>query len=414
MKMDQLHSVYFLGAGGIGMSGLARYFHRKGVKVYGYDRTQTSLTLEMQGEGIDLHFSDSPEMIPANIDLVIYTPAVPPDLEEFVFLKKKDIPFRKRSEILGMLTKFLLAIAIAGTHGKTSVSAMSAFLLDFAGKRCNAFLGGISKNFQSNLVLSENPEIMVVEADEFDRSFLKLFPQMAVVTSVEPDHLDIYGDLGSLTEAFQRFVSRVPEGGKVIVNKEFEEYFSSLEKIRLFTYSVESKADFYATNIALTKERLYRFDAVYPGGVIKDITLGVPGFYNIGNAMAAIAVALESGIGEEAVRQALPLFRGINRRFEVLINREDIVFIDDYAHHPTEIEAFTDAVRKIYRGKKVAGIFQPHLYSRTRDLAAGFAESLENLDEIILTDIYPARENPIEGVSSKMIFDLIRSDSKHL
>lgn len=414
MNLDQLHRIYLLGAGGIGMSGLARYFNKKGVEVYGYDRVATSLTDEMQHEGIVLHFTDYPSLIPPDIDMVIYTPAVPDSLAEFRFLKEKGIPFRKRSEVLGILTKRLPAVSVGGTHGKTSVSTMCALLLNSGGKKCLAFLGGISKNFRTNVVLPDDPKMMVVEADEFDRSFLKLFPKMAVVTSVEADHLDIYGDLDNLVQAFRRFVSRVPEGGKVLVNKEFAEYFDSLEGIDLFTYSVEGDAHFCAGNVRLTDENLYRFDLIHPNGTIKDLLLGAPGFFNLENAIAASAVALWHEVSEEALRVSLAEFRGIRRRFDLQVNREDIVFIDDYAHHPTEIESLVDAVRKIYRGKRIAGIFQPHLYSRTRDFSAGFAESLENLDEIIITDIYPAREAPMEGVSSKMIFDLIRSDTKYM
>lgn len=405
--------MYFLGIGGIGMSALARYFNGLGVQVSGYDKTKTLLTDQLQQEGIRIHYQDDVNQIPKNIDLIIYTPAIPKNLDEFIHLKKTGIPVKKRSEVLGLITNERKTIAVAGTHGKTTVSTLIAHILKKSSIDCSAFLGGISKNYKTNLLISDQSDWMVVEADEFDRSFLQLKPEIGIITSMDADHLDIYGNLESLTSNFTQFAEQIKNNGILLIKEGLHSNFTHLSEIQIFTYSVTEGSDFYASNIRLDNEK-YCFDFIYRDKIIRDVTLGIPGLINVENSVAAMAVAILAGITEKEIKAALPAFSGIQRRFDYQIKTEDLIYIDDYAHHPEEIKGFVNSVKKIYPDKKILGIFQPHLFSRTRDFANEFASSLEILDKIILLPIYPAREKPIEGISSKLIFDKINSDNKSL
>ncbi len=406
-----------LGIGGIGMSALARYFLNKGADVYGYDRTETSLTKQLVREGIDIHYDDNVNFIPEvfkkeNLKydvLIIYTPAIPDDNAEINFFLKNNRKLYKRAEILGEIMNTNHGIAIAGTHGKTSVSTMIAHILKSSGRNCDAFLGGISKNYKTNFLFSENSNYVVAEADEFDKSFLKLLPQIAVITSVDADHLDIYKNKNAVAESFQKFADNIQAGGTLILKQNIN---INNKNIRKYTYSINEKADYYAGNIKI-KDGYYVFDVIAPRTTIKNVCLGIPGLFNVENSVAAIAVALQLQVEEDDIRNALANFCGIERRFDYKIN-DKVVYIDDYAHHPEEIKACINAVRHLFKDKKITGIFQPHLYSRTRDFADDFAKSLETLDELFLLDIYPAREKPVEGVSSKLIFDKVNIKSKKM
>ncbi len=410
MKNGQIHNIYFLGIGGIGMSALARYYNARGANVSGYDKTPSDLTARLQKEGIAIHFEDDVNQIPDNLDLIIYTPAVPKDLKEFVHLHNSTIGFLKRSEALGLLTKGWKTIAVAGTHGKTTVSTLIAWLLNQSELGCTAFLGGISNNFKSNLVYSENADWIVAEADEYDKSFLKLFPDIALVTSVDPDHLDIYGSKNSLVESFKDFVSQTKEDGTIIIKQGLDLEIDPAGKRNVIRYSLQEKAAYFAKGLEL-KNGFYTFDLQTPLGLLKDFTLGIPGLFNVENAVAALSVSLELGVGEDSLRRSLANFSGINRRFDILVNNGTKVYVDDYAHHPKEIEAVLHSVRGMFPGKKLLGVFQPHLYSRTRDFAMEFGISLSALDELILLPIYPAREKPVAGVDSEMIAKQLENTS---
>jgi len=405
--------VYFLGIGGIGMSALARYFNGLGVQVSGYDRTKTLLTEQLRLEAIQIHYQDDLQQIPKNIDLAVYTPAIPETLTEFIHLKSSGIPVKKRSEVLGLISNERRTIAVAGTHGKTTVSTMLSHILKNSTIDCSAFLGGISKNYQTNLLVSDRSDWMVVEADEFDRSFLQLTPEIGIITSMDADHLDVYGNLESLTSNFTQFAKQIKSNGILLIKDGLQSNFTHQSEIQIFTYSMTEGSDFHTSNIRLDKNK-YCFDYIYRDKIIRDVTLGIPGLINVENSVAAIAAALMAGVTEQEIKAALPAFSGIQRRFDYQINTEDLIYIDDYAHHPEEIAGFVNSVKKIYPDKKILGIFQPHLFSRTRDFADEFANSLEMLDEIILLPIYPAREKPIEGISSKLIFDKINSVNKSL
>ncbi|MCD4731812.1 MAG: UDP-N-acetylmuramate--L-alanine ligase [Bacteroidales bacterium] len=413
MKINDLHNVYFLGIGGIGMSALARYFNGMGVEVSGYDRTKTLLTYQLQQEGIRIHYQDDVKQIPENIDLTIYTPAIPKNLDEFVHLTNSGIPVKKRSEVLGLITNERKTIAVAGTHGKTTVTTLTAHILKNSSIDCSAFLGGISKNYKTNLLISDHSDWMVVEADEFDRSFLQLKPEIGIITSMDADHLDIYGNLESLKSNFTQFTKQIKNNGILLIKEGLQSNFTHLPGIQIFTYSITEGSDFYVSNIRLEKNK-YCFDFIYHGKMIRDVILGIPGLINLENSVVAMAATLMAGVTEQEIKAALPAFSGIQRRFDYQINTEDLIYIDDYAHHPEEIKGFVSSVKKIYPNKKILGIFQPHLFSRTRDFADEFANSLEMLDEIILLPIYPAREKPIDRVSSKLIFDRINSVNKSL
>ena len=417
MKLDQYHSVYFLGIGGIGMSAIARWFKHKGLHVAGYDRTPTPLTHELMEEGMEIHFEDRVEFIPGYISkektLVVYTPAIPKDHKEHLYLKDQGFTILKRSEVLGLLTKNYQTIAVAGTHGKTTTSSLVAHILKSAGTNMVGFLGGITSNYDSNLVMHgevNKDTVVVVEADEFDRSFLRLFPQTAVVTSADADHLDIYGDHNSMLVSFREFISQIQSKGNLIIHESIAHLADGVSGIAKETYGM-SRGQFFASHIT-AKGGFFEFDLQGPGLKIEKIQLGVPGFHNMENAIAAARVALKLGISEKIIREALASFKGVKRRFEFIIKKENLVYIDDYAHHPTEIEAFLRSLKEMYKGKKLTVVFQPHLFTRTRDFAEGFSKSLSLADEVLLMDIYPAREEPIPGVTSDMLFKDITSPVK--
>lgn len=412
------------------MSALARYFNAMGKNVSGYDKTQTSLTDEMVAEGIPVHFEDNMELVISDVrkekqvTLVVYTPAIPKDHSELKFFQQNEYVIKKRSEVLGMITRQTFTIAVAGTHGKTTTSSLIAHILKSSEVDCTAFLGGITQNYGTNLLLSENLKntkkkskikpIVVVEADEYDRSFLTLHPDIAVITSVDADHLDIYGDQKQMEESYSQFASQVKEGGVLIIKKGVDKVLV-LEKTgkKLHTYSLHQSSDYYARKIAIKKGE-YIFDVVTPEIAIRGMQLGVPGKHNVENAVAAVAVAQQMNVFSGNIKNALSTFKGVKRRFEYHIKSDKLVYIDDYAHHPEELRACISAVKEMYPSKKVTGIFQPHLFTRTRDFANEFARSLELLDELILLDIYPAREKPIEGVNSSMLLDKIGTNNKKL
>lgn len=384
------------------MSALARYFNAHGVQVMGYDKTSTLLTDQLQQEGIGVHFNDDITQIPENLDLVIYTPAIPTDLNEFIYLNESGLPIKKRSEVLGLLTQNKKTVAVAGTHGKTTVSSMIAHLLFNSSSGCSALLGGITKNYNSNLLVNSKSEIMVVEADEFDKSFLQLQPFASVITSVDADHLDIYGDVEELKNSFSEFGSQTAEDGFLVIKKGIDLNLAGITTQDIFRYSVSEKADYYGTNINYSNGE-FSFDLFTPDILIENIRLNMHGFINVENAVAASAIALQLGVSPDDLRASLGEFTGVKRRFDYQVREDDLIFIDDYAHHPEEIKGLVNSVKAMYPGKRVLGIFQPHLFSRTLDFADEFASSLELLDETILLPIYPARELPIEGVNSEML-----------
>ena len=419
---------YFLGIGGIGMSAIARFFKQSGHTVSGYDRTESPLTRQLVEEGIPIHYDDNPDLIPANIDLTIYTPAIPQDNKEFQHLQQSGCPMKKRSQVLGELTRGKKCIAVAGSHGKTTTSAMIAYLLSKSDFGCSAFLGGISKNFDSNLLVNTDSEYIVVEADEYDRSFLQLHPYFSVITATDPDHLDIYGTHEKLIEAFEQYANQTSPDGALFVKEGLVEHHHDHEEeeehhchhlhigeeIKCYTYSARSiEPDYYAINVRNYNGNIY-FDLRTPGKVLYDLELTASCLYNVENAVAAAAVALSCGLDEYQLRNGLKTFQGIRRRFDVRIKNKDLVYIDDYAHHPKEIAATIESIKYLYPDKRIVGIFQPHLYSRTKDLADDFAEALKPLDEIILMPIYPAREKPIPGVSSGMILRKMETMNKYL
>lgn len=400
--------IYFIGIGGIGMSAIARYYNAKGYKVSGYDRTPSPLTHELEEEGIEVHYEDNVEYVPKNArtTLVVYTPAIPKDMGELVYVQQNGYRVIKRSRMLGEISKGQRCMAVAGTHGKTTTSTLVSHIFMSSGEGCSAFLGGISKNYGSNLLISGN-DIVVAEADEFDRSFLQLFPEIAVVTSMDADHLDIYGDEAHIVEAFKAFASQV--SGTVIARHGLD-ITSKDTAARIMTYSFGNpEADFWAEPL----ERGH-FNLHWPGGVIRDCVVGIPGWVNVENATGAAAIALTYGIAPEAVKAALASFAGVKRRFDMQVKTDRCVYIDDYAHHPREISAALSSIRESYPDMKMTAVFQPHLYTRTRDFAPEFAEALSGADKLILLDIYPAREEPIPGVTSKIIFDDVTAAEKVL
>ena len=427
---------YFLGIGGIGMSALARFFKQRGDNVSGYDRTPSPLTAELEAEGIGVHYEDNPDLIPEGVDLVIYTPAVPQELHEFVTLKERGVKMEKRSQVLGELTRGKKCIAVAGSHGKTTTSTLIAHLLSSSGCGCSAFLGGISKNFGSNLHMDNKSEYVVVEADEYDRSFLQLHPHYAVITATDPDHLDIYGTHEAMLEAYAQFANQTDIDGKLFLKQgifmtsdgepfghhhddhgEHDEHshegFDFIKR-PYATYTAHGvDADYYAINVRAYNGNIF-FDMRTPDGVMYDLELDGTALFNVENAVAASAVALSCGIDQYQLRSGLKSFAGVRRRFDYRIKEKELVYIDDYAHHPKEIASTIESVRFLYPGKRVVGIFQPHLYSRTRDFADEFASVLQTLDEIIMMPIYPAREKPILGVTSSMVLRKMDSMSKYL
>ena len=413
MDVNTLKSVYFIGAGGIGMSALVRYFLSKGKKVGGYDRTPSELTMKLIEEGADIHYEEAPEKIPGEFKnpgntLVVYTAAMPEDHILLQYFRKHGFTIYKRAQVLGMLTRSSKGLCAAGTHGKTTTSTMTAHLLHQSPVGCDAFLGGISKNYDTNLLLSDNSAYVVIEADEFDRSFHWLSPYATIITSTDADHLDIYGTEEAYLESFNHYTSLIQPGGALIIREGIRLQPRLQEGVRLYTYSSES-GDFHAENIRIGGGEIV-FDYVSPLGNISDVQLGVPVAINIENGIAAMALAQLSGVSNEEIKTGMASFRGVDRRFDFKIKTDKVVYLSDYAHHPEEIKQSILSMRALYGDKKLTGIFQPHLYTRTRDFYLEFAESLSLLDEVILTDIYPARELPIEGVSSQLIYDNLRPD----
>ncbi len=416
VETNKIVQIYLLGIGGIGMSALARYFKFAGKQVSGYDKTPSPLTDELVAEGIPVHFREELELLPSlekrETTLIILTPAVPEHFGELAWLRKNNFTIAKRSEVLGALSRDKSCLAIAGTHGKTSVTTMTAFLLKESHVDCCAFMGGLSRNYGTNLLLPANgSNLIVAEADEFDRSFLRLFPEMAVITWMDPDHLDIYGTAGNLVEAFAIFTGQIREGGTLLYRKGVDIDGDWNTKIRYYSYSASVEADFQSINIVVT-EGAYRFDLVYPFGIIRGITLHYPGLMNVENLTAAMALALLNGVTAEEILAAVPNYRGVERRFDIRFKGRNRVYIDDYGHHPRELEATIQSVRHLYPGRKITGIFQPHLFTRTRDFVDGFAASLDLLDEALVMEIYPAREEPIHGVDAGMILDRMKLKSK--
>lgn len=411
--MNSYKNIYFIGIGGIGMSAIARYYKFKGCNVSGYDKTPSELTGELIAEGIGVHYEDNTDFIPKDVEntLVVYTPAIPHDLKELLYVQEHGYTLLKRSKTLGEIAKGQRCLAVAGTHGKTTTSTLLAHIFTDSKVGCSAFLGGISKNYDTNLLVSHNPTI-VAEADEFDRSFLQLFPEIAVITAMDADHLDIYGDLKHVHEAFQAFAGQV---SGTVITKLGLDITPNHTKARIMRYSYnDPRADFYADNLRKDECGYFTFNLKYPDGVIKDCRVGVPGWVNVENAVAAAAIALVYGIDPEAIRHALGTFLGVKRRFDIHVNRPGCAYIDDYAHHPNEISTAISSMRDIFPGRRLTAIFQPHLYTRTRDFADEFAKALSAVDKLILLDIYPAREEPIPGVSSRLIFDKVTAPEKVL
>jgi len=413
MNIEHIKAVYFLGIGGIGMSALARFFKNRGCSVFGYDRTSSPLTLELEAEGMEIHYEEDVDLIPDGIDLVVYTPAVPKKHSEYQFFLENGYPILKRSQVLGMISSGYKTIGIAGTHGKTTISTLTAHLLQQTPNGINAFMGGISKNYQNNLLLSAKSEWVVVEADEFDRSFLHLFPHIAVITSVDADHLDIYKNILALKESFTQFTCQIKPGGYLIIKKGISLNVVQCPGLKIFTYSIDKDADFCIQKLRISKGH-YIFDLKLVETSMENVELGLPGLFNVENAIAASAAAWLAGATKEEIRKGLLSFSGVHRRFDMRINREDLIYIDDYAHHPEELKACINSVRHLYPDKKITGVFQPHLFTRTRDFADDFARALELLDEVILLEIYPARELPIEGINSQMLLNKINLTSKYV
>jgi len=422
--LEQFPYVFFLGIGGIGMSALARWFQANGHQVSGYDKTETPLTRALQAEGVSVHYADAVQNIPAVVrenkdrTLVILTPAIPADSREWAWLREQGYEIRKRSQVLGVLTAGRPTIAVAGTHGKTTTSSMVAHLLHHAGIDCGAFLGGISVNLGSNLLLPKSAQApVVVEADEYDRSFLTLHPDVAIVTSTDADHLDIYGDQDALIESFRQFVGQIKPGGTLLINHTAHPSVAAAvpagTRVIRYGLSPEQGPELFADDITAQGHR-FHFNLHGPQGVVKDLELSVPGYHNVENMLAAAAVAQLQGVSSEALSAAVAAYRGVKRRFEFVVTAGDKVYLDDYAHHPREIEAFLRSVRKLYPGKRLRVVFQPHLFTRTRDFAAGFSQSLSIADEVVLLDIYPAREKPLPGVTSEMLLAGITAPAKSI
>lgn len=414
MKLNDLKTIYFLGIGGIGMSNLARYFHKRGVKISGYDKTPSPLTDALQKEGMEIHFEDLPGMIPENTDLVIMTPAIPKTLNEYQYVVAKNWPLHKRSEVLGWITGQVFNVAVAGTHGKTTTSALLAHLLVDAGLPVTAFLGGICTNYGLNYLDTGN-QIMVEEADEYDRSFLKLSPDIAIIGSLDADHLDIYGDHSAMLTSYMDFAKRIKPNGWLLLSdtiapEEIDRFRKELSGITIQRFGTQNE-DIKAV-ITGTENGRVSFEYISKKYHIKDLSLRLPGQHNVRNAVAAIGVALQLGVREDQIRKGLADFLGIHRRFQWRLESKTQILIDDYAHHPEELRSVIQACRDLYPGRLLTGIFQPHLYSRTRDFLHGFANALEGLDQIVLVEIYPAREEPIPGITSELLFDNIRHPNK--
>ncbi|QNF34290.1 UDP-N-acetylmuramate--L-alanine ligase [Adhaeribacter swui] len=423
MRADAYKYIYFLGIGGIGMSAIARYFNAKGLPVWGYDKTPTPLTQALTEEGIQIHYEDDIDLIPTEIKqnpaqtLVVLTPAIPAEHQEWAYLRENNFEIKKRSEVLGIITANAYTIAVAGTHGKTTTSSMIAHLLHHAGVDCSAFLGGISVNLNSNLLLSQNAEgreIVVVEADEYDRSFLRLYPDIAIVTSTDADHLDIYGDKDALIQSFQDFISQIKPGGTLLFNTKADaRALATIDNsVKVVQYGLE-KAELNAGPVTIEGHH-FKFNLTSSTNLLPGLDLPVPGYHNVENALAACFVAQLLRVPPHQIRAALAAYRGVKRRFEFVVDSPDCIYVDDYAHHPTEINAFVTSLKALFPEKKIKIIFQPHLFTRTRDFADEFAKSLSQVDEVELLEIYPAREKPISGVNAKMLLNRISGPKKSL
>lgn len=414
IELSSIKKIYFVGIGGIGMSALARYFLLRGCEVHGYDRTETELTKALAAEGMQIHYTDDVSYIPNDIDLVVFTPAIPKDHSELVYFQTQGFPVLKRSEVLGIISRGMKCIGVAGTHGKTTTSSIVTHILRTGGVDATAFLGGISLSLGSNFVEGQS-DWVVVEADEYDRSFLRLSPDMAIITAIDPDHLDIYGDEENFRKGFRDFTRKLKNGGKVFPNTTLGlrgDAEDAEKGIQYADYGVE-EGEYRSENLRV-ENGFFVFDFKSPKGNIDNIKLTLPGRHNVENATAAIAVAQQIGVSADAVKEALATFKGIKRRFDFILRNDKTVFIDDYAHHPTELSAAIHAAKMLYPTRKITGIFQPHLFTRTRDFQEGFAEALDKLDEVILMDIYPARELPIEGITSEIIFNKMKNPNKIL
>jgi UDP-N-acetylmuramate--alanine ligase len=412
IDIKDIQKVYFIGIGGIGMSALARYFKFHGKEVSGYDKTETPLTKQLAGEGIPVHYEDNLELAPEDAQLIVYTPAVPKGHTEFMYYQQNNYPLLKRSEVLGAITRSSFNICVAGTHGKTTITTMVAHILRHSEYGCNAFLGGIAVNYNSNY-WSHERDTCVVEADEYDRSFLRLTPDVAVISAMDPDHLDIYGTIAAMEEAFIEFAGKIKPGG-VLISKYGLPRGKDLKAPNHFTYHLQNtQADIYACNIQM-QHGTYVFDVQVKDGRLSNVVLNMGGLHNIENVIAAIAIAHRLGIDEEKIKAAVEAFKGVRRRFEYVIKNAEVTFVDDYAHHPEELRALITGAKGLFGDLKCTVIFQPHLFTRTRDLATEFAEVLDLADEVVLLPIYPARELPIAGVTSNMILDKMNNQHKQI
>lgn len=411
MEIKNIKAIYFIGAGGIGMSAIARYFIRKGFVVAGYDRSPSELTRQLEQEGMLLHYDENIEKIPyacRNKEncLVVYTPAIPADHQELQYFKEKGFDIEKRAQVLGALTRAHKGLCFAGTHGKTTTSTMCAHIMHQSHLDCNAFLGGISKNYATNYILSNTSDFVVIEADEFDRSFHWLRPWMSVITSTDPDHLDIYGTKEAYLESFRHYTTLIQKGGALIIHRNLEMKPEVQKGVKIYDYS-QDEGDFHAENIVIENGEI-TFDFISPIENVKNIRLGQPVPINIENSVAAMAMAQLNGCTAEELKFSMKTYHGVDRRFDFKINTDKLVFLSDYAHHPKEIYQSAKSIRELYKNRKITVIFQPHLFTRTRDFYKDFADALSQLDEVILCDIYPAREQPIPGVTSKLIYDNLK------
>ena len=408
MKLEDIKKIYFIGIGGIGMSALARYFNNRQVEVFGYDKTETTLTKKLVDEGMKIHFEDDISQIPEGVDLVVFTPAIPNSHSELNYFLENNFPVKKRSEVLGIISRSKKAIGVAGTHGKTSTSSILTWMLKVGGVDCTAFLGGIAQNFESNFIEGKS-DWVVIEADEYDRSFLQLNPDMSIILSMDADHLDIYGDASTMQKTFFEYADKTKPNGFVFVKDGLRMPFSK-NGITYGQFGID-KGSYRAENVRV-ENGYFVFDFKSWIENINDIKITLAGKHNVENATAAIAVAQQLGIKGDDIKKALATFKGIKRRFERIFDNDEIVYIDDYAHHPSELKVAIEAAKMLFPNNKITGIFQPHLFSRTNDFVDGFAAELDELDEVILMDIYPARELPIEGVTSKIIFDKMKNSNK--
>lgn len=415
MKIENIKSVYFVGIGGIGMSAIARYFLHQGITIGGYDRTPSELTRRLAEEGALIHYEDNVELIPqackdAATTLVIFTPAIPQDHSELCFFRRNGFEVEKRAQVLGTLTQSLKGLCVAGTHGKTTTSSMAAHMLHQSDVDCNAFLGGITKNYGTNYILSKNSPYVVIEADEFDRSFHWLRPFATVITSTDADHLDIYGTEEAYLESFRHYTTLIQPGGFLVIHTGLKMQPATPEGVTTYTYS-RNEGDFHAENVTIGNGEI-RFDLVSPLGNISNISLGVPLSVNIENGIAAIALAQIAGVPADDIRKAMASFSGVDRRFDFHVRTPEVAYLSDYAHHPAELRQSILSVKQLYEGKHIKAIFQPHLYTRTRDFYKDFADALSLLDDVVITDIYPAREQPIPGITAKLIFDNLHPGTK--